>query len=252
MPRASRISCAGYVWHITHRCHEQQFLLRRQRDRLRWRHWLFEAKKRYGLTVLNYVATSNHVHLLCLDKGKSEIPRAMQLTAGRTAQEFNRNAGRKGAFWEDRYHATAVQADSHLLRCMTYIDLNMVRAGAVIHPQQWDVCGYNEIQRPPSRSRIIDRQALVKLVGAGDREILRAMLEHSLNDELLRTRREPRWTASIGVGDRDFLARLDQQLGRRTRRRRVESASDSWCLREPVVGYSARVDAPGAGMTSAD
>jgi len=35
---------------------------------------------------------------------------------------------RNGAFWEDRYHATAIQANEHLIRCIAYIDLNMVRA----------------------------------------------------------------------------------------------------------------------------
>jgi len=29
------------------------------RDRVRWLHWLFEAKKRYGLTVLDYIVTSH-------------------------------------------------------------------------------------------------------------------------------------------------------------------------------------------------
>jgi REP element-mobilizing transposase RayT len=52
--------------------------------------WLFEAKKRYRLRVLNYMATSNHIHLLVLDSGEREtIPRSIQLIAGRTAQEFN-------------------------------------------------------------------------------------------------------------------------------------------------------------------
>jgi hypothetical protein len=34
------------------------------RDRRRYLHWIFEAKKRFGLSVLNYTVTSNHVHLL--------------------------------------------------------------------------------------------------------------------------------------------------------------------------------------------
>ena len=76
------------------------------RDRKRWRYWLFEAKKRFGLSVLNYIVTSNHIHLLVKDTDKDIIPRSMQLIAGRTAQEYNQRKGRKGAFWEDRYHAT--------------------------------------------------------------------------------------------------------------------------------------------------
>jgi putative transposase len=63
MPRAHRNHLPGYVWHLTHRCHRRQFLLRFARDRRRWHRWLYEARKRYGLCVLNYTATSNH--LLC-------------------------------------------------------------------------------------------------------------------------------------------------------------------------------------------
>jgi putative transposase len=60
MPRANRHYIPGYVWHITHRCHKKEFLLKFARDRRRYLQWLFEAKKRYGLTVLNYMVTSNH------------------------------------------------------------------------------------------------------------------------------------------------------------------------------------------------
>jgi len=59
----------------------------------------------------------------------------MQLIAGRTAQEYNQRKKRKGAFWEDRYHATAVDTGDYLSRCMVYIDLNMVRAGVVSLPE---------------------------------------------------------------------------------------------------------------------
>jgi REP element-mobilizing transposase RayT len=61
MPRANRHYIPGYVWHITHRCHKKEFLLKFARvDRRLWLQWLFEARKRYGLSVLNYAVTSNH------------------------------------------------------------------------------------------------------------------------------------------------------------------------------------------------
>ncbi len=118
MPRANRHHLPGHVWHITHRCHKQEFLLKFGRDRRLWRYWLYEARRRYGLCVLNYIVTSNHVHLLLRDEGRGEIPRAMQLIAGRVGQAYNRRKGRKGAFWEDRYHATAVATRTHLARCL--------------------------------------------------------------------------------------------------------------------------------------
>lgn len=63
--------------------------------------------------------------------GGDVIPKSVQLAAGHTAQEYNHRKRRKGAYWEDRYHATAVQTDRHLIQCIVYMDLNMVRAGVV-------------------------------------------------------------------------------------------------------------------------
>ena len=146
MARAKRHFLLGHAWHLTHRCHKKEFLLKLVKDRQRWLYWLFQAKKRYGLRILNYMVTSNHVHLLVADGGQRDtIPRSIQLIAGRTGQEYNQRKNRNGAFWEDRYHATAVQTNEHLIKCMTYIDLNTVRAGVAKHPQEWIHSGYNEI-----------------------------------------------------------------------------------------------------------
>ncbi len=72
------------------------------------------------------------------DNGERDtIPKSIQLIAGRTGQEYNQRKSRKGAFWEDRYHATAVAFDEHLFKSMVYIDMNMVRAGVVKHPAEW-------------------------------------------------------------------------------------------------------------------
>ena len=102
MPRGNRYYIPGLIWHITHRCHKKEFLLKFARDRKRWLRWLHEAKKRYGLRLLNYTVTSNHIHLLIQDAGgRDSLPRAIQLIAGRTAQEYNIRKNRKGAFWED-------------------------------------------------------------------------------------------------------------------------------------------------------
>jgi putative transposase len=70
--------------------------------------------------------SANHIHLHAFDNESQAIAKSMQLIAGRPAQEYNNRKQRKGAFWEDRYHATAVEAGGHLARCLVYIDLNRV------------------------------------------------------------------------------------------------------------------------------
>ena len=90
MARASRHYIPGFIWHIPHRCHKREFLLRFRKDRHRWAQWLYQARKRYDLEILNYNVTSNHDHLLVKDTaGRKSIPRSMQLVAGRTGQEYN-------------------------------------------------------------------------------------------------------------------------------------------------------------------
>jgi putative transposase len=133
MPRANRHYIPGYIWHITHRCHKREFLLKFARDRRGWMAWLFEAGKRYGVSILNYIVTSNHVHLLVSGDGdRDAIPKSIQLLAGKTGQEYNQRKKRKGAFWEDRYHATAVERAVHLARCMIYIDMNKRRVKSAV------------------------------------------------------------------------------------------------------------------------
>ena len=88
MARANPHHLPGKVWHITHRCHKKEFLLKCARDRKRWIQWLFEAKKRYGLDILDYTVTCNHVHLLVVDGDRDVIPKSLQLVGGKTAQEF--------------------------------------------------------------------------------------------------------------------------------------------------------------------
>ncbi len=196
MPRANRYFLPGKTWHITQRCHKKEFLLKFARDRDRWIYWLFKARQNYGLCVLNYMVTSNHIHLLVKDEKdghRNRIPDAVRLIAGRTAQEYNKRKKRHGAFWEDRYHATAVENSDHLARCLFYIDVNMVRAGVVKHPLDWPWCGLHEILNPKKRYGIIDHEKLMDLfyvkARARFQEAYQAMLDTYLKENS--NKREP-------------------------------------------------------------
>jgi hypothetical protein len=78
-----------------------------------------------------------HVHLLVFDaEGRNVIPQSIKLIAGRTSQEYNSRKNRKAAFWEERYHATAVESEQHLARRLACIDINIVCVGVVSHPSE--------------------------------------------------------------------------------------------------------------------
>jgi REP element-mobilizing transposase RayT len=245
MTRANRHHLPGYVWHITHRCHKKEFLLKFDKDKKCWVQWLFEAKKRFGLTILNYTVTSNHIHLLVYDGKVNVIPKSIQLIAGRTAREYNLRKNRNGPFWEDRYHATAIKTGNHLMRCLAYIDLNMVRAGVVRHPCQWRFGGYTEIQKPKQRYSLINRNKLTALLGINDPHQL-SDYHYNWVENVLKSassQRDAKWTQSIAVGDKEFVMQTKAKLGAKAMGRKALENNEDYVLKESQNPYS-RVFAP--------
>lgn len=242
MARAKRHYIPGQIWHITHRCHKGEFLFKFSKDRKRWLQWLYEAKKRYGLEILNYTVTSNHIHLLVIgDHKRDTISHSIKLVAGRTGQEFNQRKNRKGAFWEDRYHATAVESGDHLIKCLVYIDLNMVRARVVDHPSQWPFCGYNEIQNPKRKNILINYQKLTNLLGFDTYDEVvkyhKSWVDSFLEDG--NNIRDEKWTKSIAVGNISFVEKIKSLMGVMAIGRKTTEIGESFQLREPVAPYIA-------------
>jgi len=224
MSRAKRHYLPGYVWHITHRCHKKEFLLKFHRDRKKWLYWLYQANQRFQISILNYIVTSNHIHLLVFCDGEeNDIANTIHLASGRTAWEYNKRKKRSGSFWEDRYHATAVATDNHLIKCMVYIDMNMVRAGVVNHPRQWPYCGYQEIFGEDIRT----------FKGTYD-----MWIEEYLNSK--KYERESYWTESIAVGGEDFIEKIQGKLGEKAKGRKILKSKDkdSYELQEEESPYS--------------
>ena len=87
--------------------------------------------ERYSVDVLNYIVTSNHVHLLLFAMEVGDVPADLHFLQGNTARDCNRRVEREGAFWYGRYHPTVIEGGPHLARCVFYIDLNMVSAGII-------------------------------------------------------------------------------------------------------------------------
>ena len=191
------------------------------------------------------MVTSNHIHILVVDGDDEEtIPLSLQLVEGRVAQEYNYRKDRKGAFWEDRYHATAVQSGKHLVRCMSYIDLNMVRAGVVQHPSGWEFCGYNSIQNPPERYRIIDRNRTAELLNLNSVDELAEQQRNWIKTAMegAGSVRDSKWSDSIAVGDLTFVKDVMDRLGAKTMHREIVEEDGISVLRESKIPYSVSFD----------
>jgi len=185
------------------------------------------------------MVTSNHIHLLVLEEGaEGVLARSMQLIAGRTGQEYNQRKRRQGAFWEDRYHGTAIESGEHLRRCMAYIDLNMWRAGVVKHPVEWGSCGFHQIQEPPPRYRIIDRDRVAEVFGyRKGEELAQAQRDWIATSLAAGSTHEVQWSESLAIGSEYFIAAVREKLGLQAHFREVEYDNERHVLREPHSAY---------------
>jgi putative transposase len=194
----------------------------------------------FHISLLAYCITSNHVHLLAHADDPATISDLMQKLQGEFAEYYNLRKGRTGAFWGGRFHSTMIDSGAYLWNCMRYIDLNMVRAGAVDHPQDWRWCSYHELVGKRQRYRMLDMPKVLEMNGMDTCETLAANYRASIEDRLAGgpCRREPAWTESIAVGSQGFVEKIKGDTQHRRRLEMSEAAQNTWALREAPPSYS--------------
>ncbi len=244
MPRACDYLVEGYTYHLTHRCQEQLFLLNAARERDAYREWLREGVKRYGVPVYGYSITCNHVHVIVHASDREAVSRLMQLASGATAKGFNTRKDRKNAMWEHPYHCTVIQNGKHLLNCLCYVDLNMVRTEKIKHPGAWRWCGYHELTGSRKRYRILDIEHLVAKTSRGSVSEFQQWYRDKIEEKLSkgRLKREAHWTDSLAVGDHDFVEQITKEYRNRYRFAVQETAQGVWSVREGSVPYNEKAN----------
>lgn len=242
MPNASRYLEPGYTYHLTHRCHDRRFLLKFARDRDMYRRWLREGARRYRVPVYNYCVTSNHVHVITHVNDVEAVASMMQLASATMARHWNRRKTHEGSVWEHPYKCTKVQDGQHLLNCLRYVSLNMVRAGEVGHPDGWRWCGHDELTGKRTRYTVLSPDRLLQSLDIASitdfRKLYLAGLKEAMDREGLA--REPVWTESLAVGDRAFVEQAAQSRLDRTRFEYAPASEDGqvWSVREPGDAYT--------------
>jgi putative transposase len=215
------------------------------RDRNDYRERLRQILPRFEISLLDYCQTSNHVHLLSRAEKPDQISRFMQTLEGEFAQAYHRRHNRSGADWSDRFHATMIEPDGHLLRCMVYIALNMRRCGVVSHPREWPWCGYDELTGRRRRYRVLDMEWVLRLLGGVSASEFRDHYEAAITETIAKDlhSREPEWTESIAVGSESFVREVAERIERR-QQLEIRPAGEQWVLREAVGPYGSALDLP--------
>ncbi|MDD5599763.1 MAG: transposase [Victivallaceae bacterium] len=194
---------------ITHRCHNREFLFKFAKHRDIYVDALYETSRRFKIDILDYIVTSNHVHLLLTAGNADDISSALQYLHGSVARKYNIAKFREGSFWANRFYATRIQPGGHLGTCLFYIDLNMIRAGVVKHPLEWRHAGIQELLGEKQRYCIINQKRLLRALDfrVGESSEFKDWYRATLNEKLacISHEREACWSEAIAVGDLKWI-----------------------------------------------
>jgi putative transposase len=137
MARLPRLTLPDYPHHVIQRGNNRQLIFNASADYLYFLELLHENARKFEVAIHAYVLMGNHFHLLATPQTDTSLPQMMQAVGRSYVRYFNDLQKRTGTLWEGRYRSTLIQTDQYLLTCMTYIDLNPVRAGMVSDPKDY-------------------------------------------------------------------------------------------------------------------
>jgi putative transposase len=161
-----------------------------------------------------YALMTNHVHLLVTPKRAETVPKLIISLGRRYVQYINTSYRRTGTLWDSRYKSSLIQAQTTLLTCMRYIELNPVRVAMVEDPAHYRWTSYRA-NALGQTSPLLVAHPVYRALGAADkarRVAYRGLFRHSLNDETLSDIRLA-LNQSQPLGNERFYAKIERMTG---------------------------------------
>jgi putative transposase len=190
MPRRPRLTLPNIPLHLIQRGNNRQACFIADEDRCLYLDWLGEYAGKAGCHIHAYVLMTNHVHLLVSAERGGATGEMMKFLGQRYVQYFNKTYRRSGTLWEGRYRSCPTQAETYLLACQRYIELNPVRAAMVEHPADYRWSSYRANAQGES-NRLVGPHEIYQALGtdqssrqAAYRELFRYELEPGMVDQI--------------------------------------------------------------------
>ena len=233
MPRRPRTHLDDVPLHIVQRGHNRQPCFFAEEDYYTYLHWLGEALRENGCVLHAYALMTNHVHLL-LTPAKAELVSRLVISIGRRyVQYVNTTYRRTGTLWDSRYKSSLIQAETYLLQCMRYIELNPVRAAMVDDPAHYRWTSYRCNALGQDNAILSPHPVYLGIAktGSGRLSAYRALFRAHLDKAVIADIRLA-LNQSQPLGDSRFYAGIESVIGERRQarprgrpRNLVESAS---------------------------
>jgi REP element-mobilizing transposase RayT len=124
-------------------------------------HDCFARAEKDLFRVCHFSIQENHVHLIVEAEGKAALSSGMQGLCTSIARRMNRELGRRGRFFADRYHARVLRTPTEVRNALRYVLHNTKHHGRHYEGVDWFSSGlwftgwidHEPIENPPPIAR---------------------------------------------------------------------------------------------------
>lgn len=193
MARKPRIFVADIPYHIVQRGNNKTPIFFSDQDQLFFLDVLKEAKTKHPCFIYSYCLMPNHFHILISPKEKENASLLMKFLGAKYVRYVNKVYKRSGTLWEGRFKCSLIDEELYFLACLSYIELNPVRAGIVKVPElyRWSSYRfrafgeknsvldldpwYNSLGENPEKRQFNYRKFLQDLIAESTHKLIREM-----------------------------------------------------------------------------
>ena len=216
MPRHARIDLPGLPAHVCIRSVNGMPILTTDLERNVFLKYLRMAREGLDFKVHAFVFMTNHVHMLVTAGSKGVMAEVMQSLMIRYARFFNAAHDRRGPLLQGRFWSSPIESEGYFYWTMRYIELNPVRAGMVLLPEDFPWSSYLHNTGGAHRLEIVFHDQYLRL-GSTPAERARewaAFVRQGINaDDLDRMRRRFRRNRPLGSDDFERRFKPDPERG---------------------------------------
>jgi putative transposase len=211
MARHARIIVPGYPHHVTQRGNRREPIFFEQGDQEVYRDLLAEQAQRYCVEVWAYCLMPNHVHLVLTPSDQTGLGRAVGEAHRRYTNFINARGRWAGHLFQSRFASVAMD-EGHLIAAVRYVSLNPVRARLVRKAEDWAWSSVRAHLAGADDELVSVRPVLDRIERFAD------FLRNASDDAAFQALRSSKGSGRP-LGNADFIAGLEQMLGRPIARR---------------------------------
>ena len=143
MSRTPRFTMEYGTYHIMSRGHNKRNIFHSASDFEKYLNILTTNRTKYSIKIYRYTPMTNHTHLIIMVPDLTNLSNSMRFLNQSYAHYYRKKYGGVGYVWQDRYKSFLIHDGIYLLECSRYVEMNLVMAGIVSPPEEYQWPSYN-------------------------------------------------------------------------------------------------------------